>query len=545
MIKKLQKRSLSLPPGLLPSSGVLILYMLIAAVSSVLFTQDNNWDLRNYHFYNAFAYFNDRSGLDILAAQLQSFFNPILDNFLYVLIVNFRPITVGAILGMIHGLNYFLVFKITEASFSRIESHSLAFRSFSLQITSFKLALLVSFAAFVAPASFNLLGTSYHDNFVSIPLLLSIFFIIKALDAQENRLLLLLFLGGIAAGISFGIKMTSLIIILASTVAMFIVLPKLWPKLQGVAIYGGGIITGALFSGGFWYWRMWETYGNPIFPFFNNIFKAPDVFNVAIRDARYLPTSFIDGLLYPFYFMYNSAYTYGQGSFSDLRFAILFVIIIVWGLKIIFDRTKGVKQPTLSKEFTFLLIFFSTAYVIWLVQFSIYRYLFMLEALAFLPITILVYQLFPSKKIGTTFIVGFIILTALYGSFPRHHRIPWQENYINASFPALEGLDSSVVILGGKRPTACFAPLFPPTTKFMRLSSNMHHYISANSRFSQQIFDLLASHQGNFYLLSWGNFIPQEQRMFQALDFEIDTRRSWRFNNPHEPRLQIWKVNRK
>ena len=47
--------------------------------------QDANWDLRNYHWYNAYALLNGRYGIDLLPAQTPTFYNPALDVPFYLL----------------------------------------------------------------------------------------------------------------------------------------------------------------------------------------------------------------------------------------------------------------------------------------------------------------------------------------------------------------------------------------------------------------------------------------------------------------------------
>ena len=65
--------------------------LLSSGCLSILLRQDNNWDLRNYHLYSAWALLNGRAGMDIAAAGIQSFFNPLLDLPYYMLAVKWLP----------------------------------------------------------------------------------------------------------------------------------------------------------------------------------------------------------------------------------------------------------------------------------------------------------------------------------------------------------------------------------------------------------------------------------------------------------------------
>src|ERR1700675_206739 len=60
-------------------AGVLLAAILVAGLASaLLLRQDVNWDLRNYHFYNAWAFVYGRLGWDLAPAQLQTLHNPLL-----------------------------------------------------------------------------------------------------------------------------------------------------------------------------------------------------------------------------------------------------------------------------------------------------------------------------------------------------------------------------------------------------------------------------------------------------------------------------------
>jgi len=54
------------------------------AIVAASFLTDGTYDLENYHFYNGFAAFHDRTGLDIVPAQLQTTLFHGLDAIYYV-----------------------------------------------------------------------------------------------------------------------------------------------------------------------------------------------------------------------------------------------------------------------------------------------------------------------------------------------------------------------------------------------------------------------------------------------------------------------------
>lgn len=56
---------------------------LLAGLVSMQLGQDANWDLRNYHWYNPYAFLNGKIGVDLNPGQFQSYFNPTIDLLYY------------------------------------------------------------------------------------------------------------------------------------------------------------------------------------------------------------------------------------------------------------------------------------------------------------------------------------------------------------------------------------------------------------------------------------------------------------------------------
>ena len=52
---------------------------LLGGIAALALGQDANWDLRVYHYYNPFAFLNDRLNFDIMPALNPTFHNPFLD----------------------------------------------------------------------------------------------------------------------------------------------------------------------------------------------------------------------------------------------------------------------------------------------------------------------------------------------------------------------------------------------------------------------------------------------------------------------------------
>src|SRR5438128_289705 len=85
-----------------------------AGLYSVHCGTDANWDLKNYHLYNAFAYLADRLTFDVAPAQIQSYHNPLPDLPYYWLVENLgdHPRLVAFLLGVPAGIYAYATLRI-------------------------------------------------------------------------------------------------------------------------------------------------------------------------------------------------------------------------------------------------------------------------------------------------------------------------------------------------------------------------------------------------------------------------------------------------
>ena len=94
---------------------LMIAVPLACAGLAVWFGQDANWDLRNYHWYNAYAFLNSRHGFDLLPSQTPFFYNPLIDVPLFMLNTVGPARFCGAMLGLVQGLNFIPLFMLCHA----------------------------------------------------------------------------------------------------------------------------------------------------------------------------------------------------------------------------------------------------------------------------------------------------------------------------------------------------------------------------------------------------------------------------------------------
>src|SRR5438105_2208625 len=100
---------------------LLVLCLVGASVLSWMLGQDANWDLKNYHLYNAYALLAGRWGIDFIPASLQTFFNPLADIPYYILATKVfltLPRVLAAVLGLYYGALAYFVFLVNWRAFA-------------------------------------------------------------------------------------------------------------------------------------------------------------------------------------------------------------------------------------------------------------------------------------------------------------------------------------------------------------------------------------------------------------------------------------------
>ena len=93
---------------------------------------------------------------------------------------------------------------------------------------------------------------------------------------------------------------------------------------------GAGVIGVALFAG-YWFMRMDQVTGNPLFPYFNQIFHSPLALAASYRDTRFLPHDWLHAVLDPILFAIDWRVA-DDLPYTDIRVGLAYVLLIATGL---------------------------------------------------------------------------------------------------------------------------------------------------------------------------------------------------------------------
>ncbi|MDD3371607.1 MAG: hypothetical protein PHE27_07270 [Alphaproteobacteria bacterium] len=433
---------------------------------ALILGQDANWDLRNYHYYNAYAFLNDRYAQDLLPSQTPYFYNPLLDVPFFWLATHVPAKVAGFALGAVQGLNFVLLFMIAHAVLL-----------VSGPRRKVLVCLFLAALGMYGGGSIAQLGTTFWDNVTSLGVFLSAALVIRH-EGRFSRIspakaFALAALFGVPAGMMMGLKLPS-VPYAVGLCGGLLAMGGNWKRgfLLSFA-FGIGVLVGGAATFGSWAFFLQTHFGSPLFPYFNNVFQSPLAPLASARDIQYVPHSMGEWFSMPFLFA-RSPFRVGEIDWRDWRLTILYVLLpLAVVARAAFGRTRGDEGVARSKAGAYLLISFSIAYVVWLGMFSIYRYAVPLEMIA--PVLIvLAAGLLPFRANVKGFLAAAILVVVAFSVRPGNwtRRDVWLDRFVEVETPPLGDTSNLMILMAGLEPYSHVIPEFPADISFVRVQSN-------------------------------------------------------------------------
>ena len=442
---------------------------------SIYLGQTRNWDLKNYHFYIAYSFLDNRLTYDIAPAQIQSFLNPLLDIPFYLVTRYLKPIYCGFLVGGLQGINIWVIYKIASLILANLSKIQRFFLSFAAGLTGY-----------YAAANISEIGTTFHDNITSLFILGAIALILTSIQQNKNqkasiskkRLVASAFLLGCATGL----KLTVAIYALSFVFSLLLIGSDWKNRIANTLISSLSVFIGIITTFGFWMVVLWRNFHSPLFPFYNKIFKSPyyDINNFI--DDRFFPRDIYQTVFYPFYFIKRQKLV-SEVSFRDIRFAVCYILFVLLIFILYYkwvNRKYGPQESLSSFEIqtnlksihTYFIFFFVSSYLLWQSTFSIYRYIIPLELLAPVFIILIIRYIFPFYKVFVPLsLITFALILATMVPM-NWGRVSWGQDYFNVRIPEIHNIANSTIIMAGYDPLAYIIPFFPERTRFVRVQSN-------------------------------------------------------------------------
>ncbi|MDE2112400.1 MAG: hypothetical protein KGJ79_14745 [Alphaproteobacteria bacterium] len=451
--------------------------------------KDTSWDFRNYHWYIPYALLNGRLGIDVLVAHQASYYNPMMDVPFYWLAVHTPSWFAIGVLGLFQAANIVPLYILARHSL-RIEQAKLG-------------AAALSFFCMTGGLTLSLYGTHYYDNVMSLFVLTGLaILVVKREELAHGSLknaALWCALAGFLTGGTAGLKLPEAPFAMGFAAALIAVGGT--PKHQATRLVAGGLggLAGFALFAGYWMWKMDVLTGNPLFPYFNEIFRSPLALASPYRDMRFLPTGTWIALAFPILFSIDWR-TADDLPYMDIRVGLAYLLVIA--VLIVWLAGRRSKDPLVSPAAARIMFAFAgVSYLFWLHVFAIYRYILALEMLAPILIVAAVALLPLPRRARLIGIGALLFLAMLFTRSAMLEHAPLGDPYITADLPKIPDPEHTMVVMTGDAPLGFIAPSLPPQIPVLRIDGWMVQP-EDGTRMTRQMKARVYAHKGPLFLIA-------------------------------------------
>lgn len=419
---------------------------------------DNWWDLLNYHIYNPWALLHHRENVDLFAAGIQGYFDPLLDIPYYLIAFVWfpnHPAIVAALTGLPFGLLLFVTLLLVRNVLAPLTA------SMS-PVARWTITLITLVMAVSGVSTWSQAFTTTNEVMVSAIVLGALVLLIGAFAAGPHYRHLSprrAFAVGSLLGVAAGLKLTATVYAPAAGL-LLLASHRNWKATlrNGVVFFTAWVLTFAIVFGP-WALHLYRQTGNPLFPMFNNLFHSPLGTGSAERDTRFLPSSIEEWLFAPFYWLSDKDQTVFPLFFRDARFALVYLL----GIPAAFLSFRSSRDDSATKSSALfaLLGVWIIGYAVWLTLFSMLRYAIVLEVsasiLAIGSMMSLLRRL--ASRWRQIIHVGFAAILAMatisFACIPKLGQIPIESQTFQARVPVI---GKNALIILANEPMGLLAP---------------------------------------------------------------------------------------
>lgn len=415
------------------ASTQLVTCLALSSIISCYLGQDANFDLRNYHFFNAWSFLTGNTNDFLAPVGEQSYFNPLLDLPYYLMIsgpLNDYPALVAALQGLYAGLLLFLILRL----------NLIIFRD------RLPISLLATSVGFLGASTYSQIGTTFNEMQLAVLVVAGLLVVITS-QRSDGRMPFVV--AGILAGTATGLKLTAAtyaIALLFTIISIHAFNAKLISK-SSYFVFGCavGFIAFALY----WYYLVFDLLGNPIFPYYNAFFRSDFYPYFNPSDDRFKAHGFVDIIKIPYHLAAGSVGVTSEVYVRDPR---LLVTISAVALLAVPSFRRGVFRSGNSsvdqRSALGVSAFFISGYLVWVYQFGILRYAIPTEVVSGTIIVAVIGLLTNfSSHISSLLSMAIATVIVLTTSHPNWGRIPYGTRAVEVFWPALP--PSVRIVIGG------------------------------------------------------------------------------------------------
>lgn len=414
--------------------GVYASALLVCVAWALLLGKDVHWDAVNYHLYLGFSAVNDRFANDFFAAGTPSYVNPYAYVPLYLMdAAGLSAMGIAIALASLHATIIWVVFELALLA-GRPEDRA--------QHVGF--AVLAAVLAFLSPVFLQGVGATMVDIPTGALVVGGWLAMAQTIVTGRSRGLII---AGLLCGAAAALKLSNALYAMAA-VAMLPFL-RIGVRRLSMAMLAYCTACAAAFIVVSWPWsfRLWSEFGNPFFPFFNQLFASPDFTTAPLIYERFLPLSWLDGLLRPFAMLSATSMVHTEARAADLRFAALLAIVIGW---LLFESRSWRVAPAAQDDerlaeassqrdrvLPALIAALTVAWVLWLTMSGNSRYFIPMGCIAGVVIAVIGQRFYcrwrGATLIGTVLLISAQTILIALGSDWRRDGAAWEGPWLRTA----------------------------------------------------------------------------------------------------------------
>lgn len=392
-------------------------------IANYLLGKDMAWDMLNYHLYAGFSAVNDRFSQDYFAAGAPSYFNPYAYLPFYALVRTGLPaLAISSLLAAVHSIMLWLTYEL-----------ALAVCPFADRRSKFAFCICAVALAFANPILIQEIGSSFADITTAELVVFGWLLLAGAVRAPRTARVAC---AALLLGAATALKLTNSV----HAIAAIVMLPFLPLPLRDRIRHGAGYLTclglGFALVAAPWSYRLERTFGNPLFPLMNGIFRSPEFTTEPLRHFRYIPANLAEAMWRPFAMVDPVRLVHEELSAPDLRYAVLAVLIGWlsghWLWKRFTRTSMSSAQPdsaVATRTLAALGCGLGADWVLWLAGSGNGRYFLPMACVAAVVLIALVFRIFAARvKVRNYILVAVFAAQALQlsmGAQLRWNSVAW------------------------------------------------------------------------------------------------------------------------
>lgn len=438
-----------------PRAVVYLVATLSAVATAALLGKDMGFDTLNYHLYAGFSALHDRFGQDYFPAGPQSYLNPYVYVPFYLLATSgLSAPAAAAVLAILQSGVLWLTFEIAlQVSPAPSARGRVA------------LAVCTLVLAFANPILISQFGSSYADITTSELVLGGWLLLLRAINRPDTSSIAF---AGLLLGAASALKLTNSVHAVAATPLVLLAAVNSGAGKRTALTFVAGAAVAFVAVSAPWSLQLERHFGNPLFPFFNGVFRSPQFPTGSVTDYRFIPATIFEALRRPFDIMSPARMVDDEFPAADSRYALLLILAVVcsvgWISKRAVAGVQGGSAPG-TRPLAALGGGFLLDWSLWLTASGNGRYFIPMACIAAVLIIALAYRALASwpKARAPVLAAMFAFQAILLGmGATLGDGVPWDgAAWFDVSIPAAMAATPALYFTYGEPSNSFIAPFLP------------------------------------------------------------------------------------